>query len=86
VSGKKWHSKICNRCGICCVIPGINRPCKHLIRLESGKTICRVYRTRLGRKIGEQMINGVVCDVLCVLRGDTPQTYPNCPFNEVEHR
>ena len=72
----------CKRCGLCCVIPTTGRDCQHLVRLKSGRTLCRVYKTRLGRVIGKTTINGVVVQVRCVMREDVSTKYEGCPFNE----
>ena len=74
----------CLRCCRCCIIPGTDKDCKHLIRLKSGRGLCRVFKTRLGRKIGRTVINGVLMDVKCILREETSNTYKDCPFNEEE--
>jgi len=64
----------CRNCGKCCIIPLTGKPCKHLVRLKSGKTLCRVYKTRLGRKIAE--------DTICILREQSTQDYEGCSFNK----
>jgi hypothetical protein len=46
----------CQRCGKCCVLPS-GKDCRWLVRMNSGKTLCRIYRSRLGKDIGE----GCVC-------------------------
>ena len=67
----------CLLCGKCChlIIDGKQSkiPCKHLVRLKSGKTLCRVYKTRLNRDIGHEN--------RCYMRKDSPWNYPGCPFN-----
>ena len=75
----------CKRCGICCKIPGILKDCKHLIRLKSGKTLCRVYNSRLGKKIGKMEHDGKVIDVVCMMRECVKQNYSGCPFNKEEY-
>ena len=72
----------CKMCGNCCVIPGTNKDCKHLIRLKSGRTLCRVFKTRIGRVIGEMKVNDKVFPVKCLMREDVKQNYDGCPFNE----
>jgi len=45
----------CLRCGKCCWFTtplGTRKHCKHLVFLPGGTTLCRVYRTRLGRVVG----------------------------------
>jgi len=71
----------CGNCGICCVIPGTNKDCKHLIRLKN-RTLCRIYKSRLGTKIGEMIVDGKKCDVRCVMRESVTTNYPSCPFNK----
>lgn len=34
----------CQRCGKCCIIEGV--PCRYLIKLPNGRTICRIYKQR----------------------------------------
>lgn len=72
---------VCKRCGRCCrlIINGVLREdvkCPHLVILKSGKTLCRVYKTRLGRKLNSE--------TECYLRKDIPLNYPDCPFNKSE--
>lgn len=75
---------VCLRCGKCCYVPKYEDPeiptcltswgpCKHLVRLKSGKTVCRVFHTRLGTKIDERHV--------CVLREESNFDYEGCPFN-----
>jgi uncharacterized cysteine cluster protein YcgN (CxxCxxCC family) len=47
---------VCVRCGRCCELVDkegvpIGVFCRYLVRLESGRTLCRVYKVRLGKKI-----------------------------------
>ena len=67
---------VCVRCGKCCWIPdkgGKLKPCKFLIKLKSGKTLCRIYNMRLGRKLNDEF----VCGTVETRRYD----YEGCPFN-----
>ena len=66
---------VCIRCGICChfFIDGKKKKCKHLVILPSKKTLCRVFKKRLGRKIDKKMI--------CMTREDCKYNYPGCPLN-----
>jgi hypothetical protein len=56
----------CERCGECCKLPS-GKDCKYLFRFSNGKTACKVYKTRLGRSIGEDCFcseigkNGTYC-------------------------
>ena len=67
----------CSRCGQCCFLRDSNgvpyKKCKHLVVLKSGKTLCRVYNARLGRKIGP--INK------CTMRENVNINYKDCPWN-----
>ena len=70
---------ICLRCGACCflVVDGVRSvPCKHLVRLSSGKTLCRVYNQRIGLDLG--------CNNFCSFRVDLHENFPDCPFNRPE--
>ena len=67
---------VCSNCGVCCIIPTTGKYCKHLIRLKSGRTLCRVYKTRLGRKIGE--------NVYCMMREDVHINFVGCTMNRKE--
>ena len=73
---------MCLRCGLCCIIPSTGKDCKHLIRLKSGKTLCRIFNKRLGQIIHKEMIDGKPYVVKCVLRKDWKQNYDGCLFNE----
>lgn len=72
----------CNRCGRCCHwfdrVSGILKRCKYLIRHRNGLTSCRIYKNRLGKKIGK---NGEL-DVFCVLRSKVSFDYAGCPQNK----
>jgi len=70
----------CLRCGLCCFLKIkqdddsiILKPCKHMIRLPSGRTLCRIYKSRLGTDIGYGH--------QCILRENDKYDYPGCPFN-----
>ena len=60
----------CLRCGKCCHFEN-GKSCPHLV-FEEGKTSCRIYKTRLGTKIGNNE---------CVLRVNTKFDYDGCPYN-----
>jgi len=84
----------CIRCGKCCEYimyktngePYLKR-CKHLVRLKTGKTICRMYykrkllRTGHGIKVDEFMIGDERKDVFCLWRINGHFDYEGCPFN-----
>ena len=63
--------------GKCCflIIDGKQSkvPCRYLIRLPSGKTLCRIYKTRLGKDIGHGN--------RCIMRKDSKINYPGCTMN-----
>ena len=68
----------CIRCGLCChkiiqdkIILSIR--CKYLIKLSSGKFVCRVYRNRLDTDTGH--------NTRCILRKDSYYDLPGCPLN-----
>ena len=72
----------CLLCGQCChfIIDGKLHKCKYLATLKSGKTLCRVYKTRLNRilfKTKDKIIR-------CQLRSSVSQNYPGCPYNTEE--
>jgi len=70
----------CQRCGKCCHFIDENnqlRKCRYLIKLPSGKTLCRVYRNRFKvtiAKVGDKVAK-------CLMRKDSPFDYEGCPFN-----
>jgi hypothetical protein len=68
--------------GNCCVIPSTGRDCKQLIRLESGKTLCRIFRKRIGSVIDRSVVNGELVVTKCFFREDVKQDYLGCPWNE----
>ena len=70
----------CLRCGKCCYykIDGKIKKCKHLVKLPNGKTLCRIYKKRLGTIIDKTKDGKVV---RCVLRKDSKFDYEGCPFN-----
>jgi len=72
---------VCKRCGTCCHYEynGRIKPCKHLIKLSSGKYLCRIYNKRLGTVI-DKLPNGDY--VVCKNRLDKKQHYKDCPYNE----
>jgi hypothetical protein len=72
----------CQRSGCCCHYYDDNKKlkkCKYLVKLSSGKTLCRIYKTRIGTVI--DIINGV--KIKCGYRTDIPLNYPNCLYNNV---
>lgn len=60
----------CLRCGKCCHFEN-GKPCPHLI-FEKGITRCRIYKTRLGTRIGNNV---------CTMRANTKYDYEGCPYN-----
>ena len=73
----KMSEPVCLHCGLCChyIIDGkpSKIPCKFLVKLNGGKTLCRFYRNRLGKDIGHGN--------KCLMRKDTKRIYPGCPYN-----
>ena len=72
---------VCLRCGRCCILVvgngKSNIKCPHLVRLSSGKTLCRVYHDKL--KVLLPHHNH------CIMRVDDHHNYPGCPFNRPEY-
>ena len=73
----------CKRLGMCCYL--VNREgiptgkhCPNLIKLKSGNTLCRIYRTRLGKKIGT--IDGL--DNYCAMRNQSKVDFEGCEYND----
>jgi hypothetical protein len=71
----------CLRCGRCChfFLDGKLHKCNMLVKLKNGKTLCRIYKTRLGRVLG------VAKDgrkMLCNNREDVKLDWFCCPFNK----
>ena len=70
----------CNRCGQCCFtmndegVPTKHR-CKALVRLGKGKTLCRLYSSRIGLKIGSNN--------RCGYRENIPINFKGCPYNKL---
>lgn len=60
------------------MIDGRITKCKHLVKLKSGKTLCRVYKTHLGRVLHDNK-DGTV--QVCKLRKDGNYDYEGCPYN-----
>lgn len=75
----------CNRSGLCCIIPFTGKDCKYLIRLKSGKTLCRIYKNRLGKVIDKRLVDGKMIFTKCVLRSVVKQNYGVCEFNREEY-
>ena len=66
----------CLMCGQCCHVllkDGSIKKCRHLVHLKNGKTLCRVYKKRLGVRI--------VGEWFCNWRVDTTFDFEGCPFN-----
>jgi hypothetical protein len=68
----------CIMCGKCChyILDGKLVKCKHLVRLPSGKTLCRIYKTRLGTSIGPGRV--------CAQRERRHENFDGCPYNRPE--
>ena len=59
---------VCKRCGRCCWYeyePGTMKKCRYLIQISPTITACRIYRNRLGTKIG---INKKGKECFCVTK------------------
>ena len=70
----------CLRCGLCChyYLDGVLKHCKHLVRLPSGRSLCRVYRRRLGLVLD---IDSSGRKIVCVYRSASVYDYVGCPLN-----
>lgn len=70
----------CLRCGKCChhIDNGQIKKCKFLIKLPNGKTLCRVYSTRLGRILGKTSEGKYV---KCGERSCAAHDFVGCPYN-----
>lgn len=68
---------ICKRCGKCCKIFIDGKPsdldCMYLIRFKSGRTLCRIYNERLGKKLQHNNV--------CIMREQSRFDYEGCPYN-----
>lgn len=67
----------CRLCGKCCfyIKEGRLKKCKHLVKLKSGKTLCRIYTNR--NRVGIPLDDGIVCTE----RKDSFFDYEGCPYN-----
>jgi hypothetical protein len=66
----------CCRCGRCCFFYdelGAHK-CKHLVILKNKKTLCRIFKKRLGQFIGYK-------NVVCGLRSNDKRIFEGCPLN-----
>ena len=61
----------CKKCGICChyMLGNKFKRCKFL----NSDNSCRVYHTRLGRRVDS--------GVFCGMRDNSPFDYPGCTYN-----
>ena len=74
-------TQVCTRCGKCChyYVNGELRKCKHLVILTPKTTLCRVYKTRLGRVLDYNPITKK--NITCNPRLSYMVNYKDCPFN-----
>lgn len=54
--------------------------CKHLVKLPSGKTLCRIYKTHKGTVIDR--FDDKIVD--CIDRSDRKEPIEGCPYNKEE--
>ena len=54
------------------------KPCKNLVRLPSGKGLCRIYRNRLGTIIGKDTEGRVY---RCTMYNSLNSEIEGCPVN-----
>lgn len=67
----------CERCGRCCYyFDGLWKPCRYLMRFETGFTFCRIYPNRLGTEIDQCF--------KCV--EESPWNIAGCPYNSPEKK
>ena len=67
----------CLRCGKCCYLNnnGVQfSKCKYLLILKNGKTLCRIYKNRLGVEIAKGHF--------CTLRENVTYNFLGCPYNK----
>jgi len=72
---------VCKRCGNCCHHvndEGKVVKCKHLVKLANGKTLCRIYKKRLGAFCDDEHKR------FCVLRENSQYNYEGCVFNYLD--
>jgi len=78
---KKFEEKTgCLRCGKCCYYTdylGVKRKCRFLVILPDKTTLCRVYKTRLGRIVGIGLKGKPVYCMPRIAHGYEP----GCPLN-----
>ena len=69
----------CLRCGKCChfLVDDVITPCIYLMKLSNGRTFCKVYKTRLGRKTHHT--KGHYCNY----RLDGKYNFIGCPYNKL---
>ena len=60
------------------MVDGKIRKCKHLVRLKSGKTLCRVYKKHLGKLLFKDK-KGI--KYVCIMRKNNTHDYEGCPYN-----
>ena len=60
------------------------KECKHLVHLKSGKTLCRIYKDRIGKEIGEIDGNKFYCvqRELQIKLMKEKAFIEGCPYNE----
>ena len=67
----------CKRCGKCCLVFNWDtqqwQDCKHLIRVDDGKTYCDIYDHRIGTDIGYGFV--------CLKPYEWFYNIPGCPYN-----
>ena len=76
----------CNRCGKCCFYPVrknpdgslLLKPCKNLVMLPSGKSLCRIYKNRLGQIIGKDDFGRIY---RCHMYNSVDSEIAGCPMN-----
>ena len=77
----------CNRCGKCCFYPTgektpegalVMKSCRHLVQLPSGKSLCRIYKKRLGTIIGKDTEGRVY---RCTMYNSLNSEIIGCPVN-----
>jgi len=68
--------KKCLNCGKCCIVlsgSGQWIPCRYR---DNKRKICMIYKTRIGKKISENMV--------CGYRRNLKFNIPGCPYNKTD--
>lgn len=69
----------CKNCGLCCYlyVDYIKIKCRHLVILSSDTSLCRIYKSRLGKVTHVYKRK----KYYCTDREKSTYDYPGCPYN-----